>query len=83
MWAHAASITEKYMHHQEIFYRRARKYIELDEMKGSGEVFCVCRTCSNMGLGSSIRVQDDVLSKSLDECRQRCPNGVDDGPQSS
>lgn len=39
MWAHAASITEKYMHHQEIFYRRARKYIELDEMKGSGEVF--------------------------------------------
>ena len=39
MWCHAASITDKYMHHQDIFYRRARKYIELDEMKGSGEVF--------------------------------------------
>lgn len=39
MWCHAASITEKYMHHQDIFYRRARKYIELDEMKGQGEAF--------------------------------------------
>lgn len=27
------------MHHQDIFYRRARKYIELDEMKGQGEAF--------------------------------------------
>lgn len=39
MWCHAASITDKYMHHQDIFYRRARKYIQLDELKGSGEVF--------------------------------------------
>ena len=39
MWCHAASITDKYMHHQDIFYRRARKYIELDEMKGIGEAF--------------------------------------------
>lgn len=39
MWCHAASITDKYMHHQDIFYRRARKYIELDEMKGQGEAF--------------------------------------------
>ena len=39
MWCHAASITDKYMHHQDIFYRRARKYIELDEMKSQGEAF--------------------------------------------
>lgn len=39
MWCHAASITDKYMHHQDIFYRRARKYIEADEMKGQGEAF--------------------------------------------
>ena len=39
MWAHAASITDRYMHHADIFYRRARKYIELDEMKGGGESF--------------------------------------------
>ena len=39
MWCHAAAITDKYMHHQDIFYRRARKYIELDEMKGQGEAF--------------------------------------------
>ena len=39
MWSLAAAITDKYMHHQDIFYRRARKYIELDEMKGAGEAF--------------------------------------------
>lgn len=39
MWCHAASITDKYMMHHDIFYRRARKYIELDEMKGQGESF--------------------------------------------
>ena len=39
IWTHAASITDKYMHHQEIFYRRARKYVEMDEMKGAGEAF--------------------------------------------
>ena len=39
MWALAAAITDKYMHHQDIFYRRSRKYIEIDEMKGQGEVF--------------------------------------------
>ena len=39
MWCHAAAITDKYIHHQEIFYKRARKYIEIDEMKGQGEGF--------------------------------------------
>jgi len=39
MWCLASSITDKYMHHQDIFYRRARKYIELDEMKGAGEAY--------------------------------------------
>lgn len=27
------------MDHQDIFYRRARKYLELDEMKGLGEAY--------------------------------------------
>lgn len=39
MWALAAAVTEKYMHHADIFYRRARKYLEQDEMKGAGEAF--------------------------------------------
>ena len=39
MWCHAAFITDRYMHRQDIFYRRARKYVELDEMKSRGEVF--------------------------------------------
>ena len=37
MWCNAASISERYSGHQEILYRRARKYAELDEMRGAGE----------------------------------------------
>lgn len=39
MWAIAASVSDKYFNHQEIFYRRARKYAEADEMKGLGESY--------------------------------------------
>ena len=39
MWALAAMVTEKYMQHDDIFYRRARKYLDMDELKGSGENF--------------------------------------------
>ena len=37
MWANAASISEKYASHQDILYRRARKYAEADEMRGQGQ----------------------------------------------
>lgn len=37
MWCLAASISPKYSFLQEHFYARARKYIEMDEMKGHGE----------------------------------------------
>lgn len=39
MWCFAASISDKYHNHQDIFYRRARKYAEADEMKLQGENF--------------------------------------------
>ena len=39
MWCIAALASERYYDHQEIFYRRARKYAESDEMKGLGEEF--------------------------------------------
>ena len=39
MWCLAASVSDKFFSHQEIFYRRARKYAEADEMKGQGESF--------------------------------------------
>ena len=39
IWCLAASVSEKYFNHQEIFYRRARRYAESDEMKGLGEAF--------------------------------------------
>ncbi|KAI9674756.1 MAG: hypothetical protein M1817_001660 [Caeruleum heppii] len=37
IWCSAASVMDKYMNLQELFYQRARKYIEMDEMKGHGE----------------------------------------------
>lgn len=37
MWSLAASVTDKYSSLAEHFYRRARKYVEADEMKGHGE----------------------------------------------
>ncbi|KAJ5567411.1 hypothetical protein N7535_006717, partial [Penicillium sp. DV-2018c] len=37
MWCHAASVSDKYFFLHSQFYERARKYAELDEMKGFGE----------------------------------------------
>jgi hypothetical protein len=37
MWTHAASITEKFMDLKDHFYQRARKYVEVDYVKGHGE----------------------------------------------
>ena len=39
MWAMACSVVDKYVNYHEVFYQRARKYAELDEMKGHGESF--------------------------------------------
>ncbi|KAL4787254.1 fungal-specific transcription factor domain-containing protein [Aspergillus varians] len=37
VWAHAAAVSEKYLNLHSLFYQRARKYVELDQMKGLGE----------------------------------------------
>lgn len=37
IWCHAACVTDKYMSLQKLFYQRARKYMEMDAMKGQGE----------------------------------------------
>ncbi|KAF2131430.1 binuclear zinc transcription factor [Dothidotthia symphoricarpi CBS 119687] len=37
MWTMAASATDKYAGMQDHFYQRARKYAQMDEMKGHGE----------------------------------------------
>ncbi len=37
MWCVAASITDRYENLHDIFYQRARKYIQMDELKGHGE----------------------------------------------
>ncbi|RAL17233.1 putative C6 transcription factor Prf [Aspergillus homomorphus CBS 101889] len=37
MWSHAASISDKYSSLHSVFYERARKYAEADELRGLGE----------------------------------------------
>jgi hypothetical protein len=37
MWTLAASVSDKYTDLQEHFYKRSKKYMEIDEMKGHGE----------------------------------------------
>ncbi|KAL0936629.1 binuclear zinc transcription factor [Colletotrichum truncatum] len=37
IWTMACSITEKYIHFKDLFYQRARKYVEADYIKGYGE----------------------------------------------
>ena len=45
MWALAASVTDRYERFQSIFYQRARKYAESDEMKGHGESMITVAHC--------------------------------------
>ncbi|KAI9840058.1 MAG: hypothetical protein M1819_000251 [Sarea resinae] len=53
MWCLAASVSEQYIGLQEHFYQRARKYIELDELKGHGEStisIAHCQTWTVIGI---------------------------------
>ncbi|KAF2145361.1 uncharacterized protein K452DRAFT_264324 [Aplosporella prunicola CBS 121167] len=45
MWCLAASLTDKYEELQDHFYRRARKYVQIDEMKGHGEAITTLAHC--------------------------------------
>lgn len=37
MWTLACSVTEKFQNMKDLFYQRARKYLEMDYIKGYGE----------------------------------------------
>lgn len=45
IWCHAASISDKYYGLHNHFYHRARKYAEMDEMKGFGENIITLSHC--------------------------------------
>lgn len=45
VWALAANMSQKYQAHKDIFYRRARKYAEIDEMRGMGEAYVTVAHC--------------------------------------
>lgn len=50
MWTMAASVTDKYDALQEHFYQRARKYAQLDEMRGHGESTITLSHCQAWAL---------------------------------
>ncbi|KAF2869815.1 fungal-specific transcription factor domain-containing protein [Massariosphaeria phaeospora] len=50
MWTLAASVTDKYDGLQEHFYQRARKYAQMDEMKGHGESTITLGHCQSWTL---------------------------------
>lgn len=45
MWTLAAGLTDRYSSLTDHFYRRARKYLELDEMRGHGENIITLSHC--------------------------------------
>ena len=45
MWCSAAGVTDKYRYLHDLFYQRARKYLEQDEMKGHGEGMLTLAHC--------------------------------------
>ncbi|KAL5042209.1 fungal-specific transcription factor domain-containing protein [Aspergillus fruticulosus] len=45
VWAHASAVSEKYSNLHALFYQRARKYAELDQMKGLGEGILTLTHC--------------------------------------
>ena len=47
IWALSCSVIDKYMSYSDIFYQRARKYLERDEMKGHGETFVTVGHCQS------------------------------------
>jgi hypothetical protein len=53
IWTLAASVTDKYDGLQEHFYQRARKYAQLDEMRGHGESTITLAHCQTWILMSS------------------------------
>jgi hypothetical protein len=40
MWTHVASASEKYKHLENVFYQRARKYAQNDELGVSASLSC-------------------------------------------
>jgi len=45
MWANAAMLSNSYARLKDHFYRRARKYLEIDEMRGNGEAMVTLAHC--------------------------------------
>lgn len=57
MWTLSCSISEKYSDLKDLFYQRARKYVEADYMKGFGEHMISVAHCQTHILLSSYEIK--------------------------
>ncbi|KAI5459956.1 hypothetical protein BGZ63DRAFT_360107 [Mariannaea sp. PMI_226] len=64
IWALAAVGHVKYDKYHEIFYRRARQYIDADEMKGQGEYFITVNHAQAWGLTASYEAKRMLFTRS-------------------
>ncbi|RDL34407.1 Uncharacterized protein BP5553_07535 [Venustampulla echinocandica] len=64
MWTMAASLSDKYSCYEDLFYGRARRYLEAAEMKGHGETFVTVYHAQAWGLISSYEAKRTLFSRS-------------------
>ncbi|CAD6505332.1 BgTH12-00823 [Blumeria graminis f. sp. triticale] len=64
MWTLAASLSPKYEAYEDVFYERARKYMELAEMKGHGESFVSLYHAQTWGLICNYEARKMYFSRS-------------------
>lgn len=57
MWTMACSLSEKYRDMRDLFYQRARKYIESDSIKGYGEHIISVAHCQTHVLLASYEIK--------------------------
>ncbi|CAG8962358.1 hypothetical protein HYFRA_00014155 [Hymenoscyphus fraxineus] len=64
IWATAANLTDEYSIYEDVFYKRARKYIDAAEMKGHGETFVSLYHAQTWGLIAHYEAKKTYFSRS-------------------
>ncbi|KAF4626934.1 hypothetical protein G7Y89_g11226 [Cudoniella acicularis] len=64
IWMMAASLTDKYSSYEDVFYQRARSYLQEAEMKGYGEAFVDLYHAQTWGLIGTYEAKKTYFSRS-------------------
>lgn len=72
MWTLAAGMEDKYAGTAEILYRRARKYLELDEMRSFGESMVTLQYCQSWILVSTYEFKNMLFPRAWMSTGRAC-----------